>query len=498
MKEGISFAAIIMVQKEILEGIKNLYVQHTGQQPEAIEKLPPGGGDREYYRVWGNGTTCIATFNENKKENETFIKFSKHFHDKGIPVPKILIADDDRKMYLQEDLGNTSLLNVLENEGYTDHVFSLYKNTVKLLAQMQVNGHEGMDYNDCITAKEFGKQAILNDLLYCKYYFIDTLKIPYDKQALLDDFENFSSSLTNDNEQFFMFRDFQSRNVMVKDDAIYFIDFQGGMQGPLQYDIASLLWQAKAALPVKWKTQLLEIYIQEVEKLIPGKINSENFHLQFNGFVLTRLIQVLGAYGFRGLFERKAHFLSSIPFALKNMKLFLSENGLVKGFPEFHKILETITSEKIIGNFESPVAKPDSDLIVEISSFSYKNGIPPDVSGNGGGYVFDCRGILNPGRIDMYKKLSGKDKPVMTYLEQETKMNVFLNSIFDIIDIHIEDYLARGFTHIVINFGCTGGQHRSVYAAEQMNRHLKNKYKLKTTLRHLNEQNWLKENSAAT
>ncbi len=487
-----------MIQKEILEGIKNLYVQYAGRQPEAIEKLAPGGGDREYYRVWGNDTSCIATFNENKKENETFIKFSNHFHEKGIPVPKIFISDETGKMYLQEDLGNTSLLNVLEKEGYTDHVFSLYTNTAKLLAQLQVKGHEGMNYNDCITAKEFGKQAILNDLLYCKYYFIDTLKIPYDKQALLDDFENFSSSLTNDNQQFFMFRDFQSRNVMVKDDAIFFIDFQGGMQGPLQYDIASLLWQAKAALPAKWKTQLLEIYMQEVEKLIPGKIKTENFHLQFNGFVLTRLIQVLGAYGFRGLFERKAHFLSSIPFALKNMKLFLAENGLAKGFPEFYKILERITSDKIISTFVTPVAKPDTELLVEISSFSYKKGIPEDVSGNGGGYVFDFRGILNPGRIDMYKTLSGKDKPVITYLEQETKMNTFLNSIFDIIDIHVEDYLARGFTHLSINFGCTGGQHRSVYAAEQMNRHLKNKYKVKTSLRHLNEPAWVTEKSPAS
>ncbi|MFZ1799304.1 MAG: RNase adapter RapZ [Chitinophagaceae bacterium] len=487
-----------MIQKEIIEGIKNLYAQHAGKQPEAIEKLAPGGGDREYYRVWGNGSTCIATFNENIKENNTFIKFSRHFHGKGIPVPEIFITDEDNTMYLQEDLGNTTLLNVLEKEGYTDHVFSLYTTTVQQLAQMQVKGHDGMDYNDCITAKEFGKQAILNDLLYCKYYFIDTLKIPYDKQALLDDFENFSSSLTHGNEQYFMFRDFQSRNVMVKDDAIFFIDYQGGMQGPLQYDIASLLWQAKAALPPKWKTQLLEIYIHEIEKLIPGKINTENFYIQFSGFVLTRLIQVLGAYGFRGLFERKAHFLSSIPFALQNMERFLAENSLAKGFPEFYTILETITSDRIIANFQSPVAMPDSELIVAISSFSYKNGIPPDVSGNGGGYVFDCRGILNPGRIEMYKKLSGKDKPVIAYLEQETKMNDFLNSIFDIIDIHVEDYLARGFTNLSINFGCTGGQHRSVYAAEQMNRHLKNKYKVKTILSHINEPAWLTENNPVT
>lgn len=487
-----------MTQQEILDGIHHLYLQLRGATPEAIDKLAGGGGDREYYRVWGNSASYIATYNENVKENFTFIKFSNHFREKNVPVPKIEIVDESGRLYLQEDLGDTSLLNVLEKEGYTDHAFSLYVKTVQLLAQMQVKGHEGMDYNNCLTTKEFGKQAILNDLLYCKYYFIDTLKIPYDKQALLDDFENFSESLTKENDEFFLFRDFQSRNVMVKNEAVFFIDFQGGMQGPLQYDIASLLWQAKAALPTKWKTQLLEIYLHEIQSLIPQKINEENFHIQYNGYVLIRLIQVLGAYGFRGLFERKAHFLSSIPFALKNLQLFLSVNSMAERFPVFNEILKMITSKKIIDRFESPVANEHTPLIVEISSFSYKNGIPVDTSGNGGGYVFDCRGILNPGRIDKYKKLSGKDKPVINYLEQETEMSNFLNSIFDIVDIHVENYLQRGFSHLSINFGCTGGQHRSVYSAEQMNRHLKNKYKIKTILRHLNEHAWITENNAIT
>ncbi|MBS1729285.1 MAG: phosphotransferase [Bacteroidetes bacterium] len=481
------------MQKEISAGIQNLYQAYTGKLPEAIEKLAPGGGDREYYRVFGDDKTYIATFNENIKENSTFIKFAKHFHEKEIPVPRILATDISGKIYLQEDLGDTSLLNALEKEGFSEHVFLLYEKTVQYLARMQVKGDEGLDYNDCITAKEFGKQAILNDLLYCKYYFIDTLKIPYDKQALLDDFEHFSTSLTKNVEEYFMFRDFQSRNVMVKDETIFFIDFQGGMKGPLQYDMASLLWQAKAALPTDWKNKLLEIYLREVEKFTDKKINHKDFHFQFNGFVLIRLIQVLGAYGFRGLFERKAHFLSSIPFALKNLKLFLEKNNITNEFPAFNEILRIITSDKIIEKFEHPVAGPTSNLLIEISSFSYKNGIPEDTSGNGGGYVFDCRGILNPGRIEQYKTLTGKDKPVILYLELETRMPDFLNSIFDIIDIHVEDYLTRGFTHLAICFGCTGGQHRSVYAAEQMNRHLRNKYKVNTLLRHLNKSAWVTE-----
>lgn len=484
-----------MIPKEVLGEIKALYASYSGHDFDSIDQLAPGGGERTYFRIRDKGKSFIATYNEHIRENETFIQFSRHFAKKNIPVPTILMVNNAKNIYLQDDLGDQTLLDILQDEGYNPHVFSLYKKTVEALAYLQVKGHDGMDYSTCLTAHVFGRESIMSDLLYCKYYFIDTLKLPYDKQALLLDFENFAASISEQDENYFLFRDFQSRNIMVKDDEIYFIDFQGGMQGPLPYDIASLLWQAKAALPDEWKSRLLEIYIQEVNKLLPGKIEKKEFEKKYKGYVLIRLIQVLGAYGFRGLFERKAHFLSSIPFALKNLQHFLAIHQPVQTFPLLAEILQTITSPAYIARFETQVATADTALVVEINSFSYKKGIPADDSGNGGGYVFDCRGILNPGRIEMYKYLTGKDKPVMQYLEQETIMPDFLNSAFDLVDMHVENYLERGFSHISINFGCTGGQHRSVYAAEQMNRHLKNKYKVKTILRHCNEANWLKESN---
>ena len=290
-----------------------------------------------------------------------------------------------------------------------------------------------------------------------------------------------------------MFRDFQSRNIIVNNNEVFFIDYQGGMQGALQYDVASLLWQAKAELSDEWKSSLLEYYMDTIDALLEKPVNRQLFVSQYHGYVLIRLLQVLGAYGFRGLFERKAHFLTSIPLALKNLKDFLYNNRAGLVLPEFERILDLIVTEEITSRFAPVLANENTPLIIKVKSFSYKKAIPQDSSNNGGGFVFDCRGILNPGRFDAYKTISGKDKAVIDFLEQQTKMNAFLNSAFDMVDISVEDYLKRSFENLAINFGCTGGQHRSVYAAEQMARHLKNKYKVKTELEHTNQSNWVKE-----
>jgi hypothetical protein len=292
-----------------------------------------------------------------------------------------------------------------------------------------------------------------------------------------------------------MFRDFQSRNIMVDTNSeIHFIDYQGGMKGAPQYDVASLLWQARANLTDDWKHQLLEDYMDSFEKIVGQPIDKDIFRSQYNGYVLIRLLQVLGAYGFRGLFERKAHFLTSIPLALQNLKSFITHQSVGIALPEFKRILEICISEEVVKEFTPVQATPDTALVVEISSFSFlKNGYPVDESGNGGGFVFDMRGILNPGRFDEYKHLSGLDKPVKDFLEQKTRMPDFLNSVYSIIDISVEDYIKRDFKHLSINFGCTGGQHRSVYAAEAIARHLRNKFKVKIELQHSNKENWKRE-----
>jgi len=474
------------------EEIETLIAGFSKASIQSIDKLPQAGSERHYYRLHTTEGNFIATHGANIKENETFIYFSKHFAEKKLRTAEVLAVSDDKSIYIQKDFGNTSLLDKLEQQDLSDEVYSLYKQSLEQLALLQVKGHEGLDYKKCLTNSSFGKEAIMADLLYFKYYFLDALRRPYDKQKLIKDFEALSNYLSHTEYKFFMFRDFQSRNIMVDEmSQVHFIDYQGGMKGAPQYDVASLLWQAKANLTDDWKKRLLDDYMNAFEQATGESIDKEVFRSQYNGYVLIRLLQVLGAYGFRGLFERKAHFLTSIPLALQNLQWFTSNQSIGIALPEFKKVLELCTSEEVIAEFTPVQATAETPLIVDIRSFSFiKNGYPADDTGNGGGFVFDMRGILNPGRFDAYKHLSGLDKPVKDFLEQRTKMPDFLNSMFSIIDISVEEYIKRGFEHLSINFGCTGGQHRSVYAAEALARHLRNKFKVKIVLSHTNTKNW--------
>lgn len=475
---------------KVKEDIERLFKTFSSDIVSNIEKLPQSGGDRVYFRVSAAEKTFIATYSTNLKETETFLYFSEHFKNASAPVPNVYAVNDAGTLYLQEDFGTVSLLDTLEKEGLNDLTKDLFKKTLKALAGLQINGDKNLDYAQCITGKEFGKQAILSDLLYFKYYFLDTLKIPYDKEKLGNDLHALSEYLNNTDHKYFMFRDFQSRNVMVKDDEIFFIDYQGGMKGAIQYDVASLLWQAKAGLTDEWKNELLDYYIECAENELGQTIERKSFLSQYNGYVLIRLLQVLGAYGFRGLFERKAHFLTSIPLALRNLKWFLQNKKVGISVPEFERMLKLVVTEDVIGRFEPIKANAETPLVVRIKSFSFlKTGYPKNVSDNGGGFVFDCRGLLNPGRIDEHKQQTGRDKPVQNYLTEKTRMDEFLTGIFSVVDISVEDYIKRDFEHLEINFGCTGGQHRSVYAADATARHLRNKYGVKTEVLHL-EQNF--------
>jgi aminoglycoside/choline kinase family phosphotransferase len=469
-----------------IEAIKDLYLKRYGKPCDQVDVLPQSGSDRRYFRIHDGQGTCIATYGNNIPENDTFIYFSRHFQEAGLPVPEIYALTEDKTIYLQQDFGDISLLNRLESEGLTDHVYDLFASSLQQLALLQVKGHEGLDYTRCLTNQEFGKQAILADLLYFKYYFLDALRKPYDKQKLIDDFEALSNYLTHTEYKYFMFRDFQSRNILLgKDNSVHFIDYQGGMRGAPQYDVASMIWQARANLPDDWKERLLNDYINFFESVINQEVDRVIFKSQYNGYVLIRLLQVLGAYGFRGLFERKAQFLTSIPQALNNLKWFVHDQSMGIALPEFRKVLDTCVSEEIIERFTPLKATDKTPLVVHINSFSFKKQIPADKSGNGGGFVFDCRGLLNPGRIEEFKTQTGRDKAVKDYLEQQTRMPEFLNSAFDIVDITVEDYIHRGFESLIISFGCTGGQHRSVYAADALARHLRNKFSVKTDVHHV-------------
>ncbi|HEX5655452.1 MAG TPA: RNase adapter RapZ [Chitinophagaceae bacterium] len=479
--------------QQILDAINALYRQWKGEDAVSIDVLPQSGSERRYFRLFGKEDSVIGTYGANIKENESFIYFSRLFREKKLVTPQILIVSDDGAYYLQEDFGDVSLLNKLEAEGFTQDVYDLFKKSLEELAKLQVLGDEGLDYSRCLTNTEFGKQAIMADLLYFKYYFLDALRKPYDKQKLIDDFEALSNYLTHTEYKYFMFRDFQSRNIMVTpDNQVHFIDYQGGMKGAPQYDVASMLWQARANLPDAWKNSLLEDYMNAFQHLIGSPLDRTIFQTQYNGYVLIRLLQVLGAYGFRGLFERKAQFLTSIPLALRNLKDFFYHQSLGLVVPEFRKVLDLCVDEEIIRQFTPTQASDQTPLVVKICSFSYRKGIPEDNSGNGGGFVFDCRGILNPGRIETFKTQHGRDKAVKDFLEQQTSMLDYLNSVFDIVDMTVEEYIKRDFESLLVSFGCTGGQHRSVYAADALARHLRNKFKVKIELMHTiqDEKNW--------
>ena len=479
--------------QNIIEEIRELFLTYSRYPITGLDLIPQSGSNRIYFRIRTDERTYIATYNENIRENRTFIYFSRHFREKGSPVPEIYFVNDACTIYFQEDFGDLSLLAELEKQGHNDAVLSLFRQSLQELARLQILGDEGLDYDQTITSREFGKQAILSDLLYFKYYFLDTLQIPYDKERLIDNFEGLSGYLTRADHKYFLFRDFQSRNILLKDGQVHFIDFQGGMKGALQYDVASLLWQAKAELSDEWKDALLGHYMDCVDRLLGKKIDRESFVAQYNGYVLIRLLQVLGAYGFRGLFERKAHFLISIPLALRNLKWFVDHRQTGIALPEFDRLLALVVHDDVIGRFEPVQADSNTPLVVHIRSFSYRKTIPADESGNGGGFVFDCRGILNPGRIEAFKTQTGRDKPVRDFLEQQTRMPEFLNGAYNLVDISVEDYIKRGFSSLCISFGCTGGQHRSVYAADALARHLRNKYHVKIDLHHIEQEtkNWV-------
>ena len=472
----------------IAENIKLFFERVNPEKIITNENLPKSGGDRIYFRITTKENSYIATYNENLKESATFLYFTDHFSKINAPVPEIYFVSDDAKIYVQQDFGTISLLNELEKYGQNDYVYDLFKKSLKALSYLQIKGIKDLDDSYCLTSKEFGKQAIMSDLLYFKYYFLDTLKIPYDKDKLVDDFEALSNYLERVEHKYFMFRDFQSRNICIQNNEVHFIDYQGGMKGALQYDVASLLWQAKANLSDDWKKSLLDYYMDCISEILQKPIDRIRFVSQYNGYALIRLMQVLGAYGFRGLFERKAHFLTSIPLALHNLKWFSENRKMGISLPEYERILNLVVQDEVVNRFKPVHANDSTPLIVTINSFSYlKTGYPKEESSNGGGFVFDCRGMLNPGRFAEYKMLTGRDKPVIDFLEQQTAMPQFLNGVYNIVDISVEDYINRNFDSLTVSFGCTGGQHRSVYAADALTRYLRNKFNVKIQLNHIEQ-----------
>lgn len=452
------------------ELLAQLYQSYTGEAPTSIEPLPGAGSNRKYFRLKGK-ESLIGVYGTSTEENRAFIYMARHFSQKGLPVPRILAEAPDQSAYLQDDLGDTSLFQLIkqgrESGNFSDEETNILKQTIRLLPQIQFEGSKDMDFSYCYPQARFNRRSVLWDLNYFKYCFLKATGLEFQENLLEDDFERMADTLLQIEPQVFMYRDFQSRNVMIREEKPYFIDFQGGRKGPFYYDVASFLWQAKANYPNSLRQELLDEYLDALRPY--HAIDKEQFLTTLRHFVLFRTLQVLGAYGFRGYFEKKAHFIQSVPYAIENLRQLLETD-----FPEYPYLCLMLRKLTELPQFAS--IRNRRKLTVRVMSFSYKKGIPEDPSGNGGGYVFDCRAVHNPGKYEQYKQLTGRDKPVIDFLEQDGEILQFLEHVDALADAHVQRFLERGFTNLSICFGCTGGQHRSVYSAEHVAHHLNEKF----------------------
>ena len=499
-----------------------LYKKWAGMEPAHVEKLAGAGSNRQYYRLSGtDGKTVIGAIGTSQEEDHAFISIDRHFVEQKLPVPEVLAVSDDEMRYLQTDLGFTSLFDAVKGGREAGGRYNLaeqelLKKTIRALPNLQICGARGMDWSVCYPQPEFDVEGVLFDLNYFKYCFLKPSELDFNEVHLEANFRSLARDLTSESNEGFLYRDFQARNVMLdKDGNPYFIDFQGGRKGPFYYDLASFLWQASAKYSFKLRRDLIAEYYDALKQYTEVP-TVRHFAGRLTLFVLFRTMQVLGAYGFRGYFEHKQHFIDSIPPAMDNLRDLLKLREDLLPYPYLRDVLTRLTELPQYAHKE-PVIKPRKDgfktttndiypqhpqdglptfskydgkgpLVVDVYSFSYKKGIPDDPSGNGGGYVFDCRSTHNPGRYEPYKKLTGLDEPVIRFLEDDGEILEFLEHVYALADKHVARYIQRGFTHLMFCFGCTGGQHRSVYSAQHLAEHLNKKFGIEVHVTH-REQN---------
>ena len=472
--------------------IRNVLAELTrsiGRIPNDIRPIAESGSSRKYYRVFTDGATLIGAYNANVEENDAFYYLTEHFGTMGLQVPRLLAVNAQRDCYLQSDLGDESLYSRLQRDlkegAFSASTIALLKQALEQLVRFQTEGHQGLDYSKVYPVPCFDKGSVMDDLDYFKYYFAKPQAVVFNETRLKAECSRFADFVSQAAHDFFMFRDFQSRNIMVHQDKTYFIDYQGGRKGPLQYDVVSLLYQVKAQLTPALRNELLEHYKRALGTRVD--LDAIQFDKYYPYFVYLRLLQVLGAYGFRGLIQKKPHFIESIPFALKELKAWNESNPLTD-YPELQSVIQQVI-ELPFSTLNSKLSTLNSQLTVTINSFSFKKGYPDDFSGNGGGFVFDCRALPNPGREPEFRTKTGRDWEVAEYLEAKPQTHVFLDHVKAIVSQSIDNYMERHFSHLMVSFGCTGGQHRSVYFAQSLAEWVKATYpQVNVKLNHI-EQN---------
>ncbi len=466
------------------EQLNIIFEGWAAEKTEQIVTIPQSGSYREYYRINGKTKSAIGVYNEDLKENKAFLYFTKHFYSMGLPVPKVLREDAQGKLYLLSDLGDESLFDYLEKKRKQVGIFpgtgiTAYKAALTKLPEFQINASKELDYSVCYPRAAFDKQSMMWDLSYFKYYFLKLAKIPFDEQLLEDDFQKFTSHLLEADAGYFLYRDFQSKNIMMVNHEPFFIDYQGGRKGALQYDVASILYDSKANIPADIKDILLDHYLEVLEEYIT--FDRKKWTGYYRAFVLVRLMQAMGAYGFRGFYERRTQFLKSIPYALKQLDYILKNELFPPGFTYLEKVLRSLTESRDLMKYRRDF-NTLIPLNIEILSFSYHKGLPENEHGNGGGFIFDCRGIHNPGRYERFKSKTGNDEDVVNFLKLGGEADEFLHNAIQLVEQTADKYLNREFKNLQIAFGCTGGQHRSVYCAEKMAENLREKYEDKVNI----------------
>lgn len=464
-----------------MERLLKLFEVKYGVKPDSITSLTGSASPRSYFRLAAGDRSCMGVIGTDKEENIAFVRLAEHFRSHDISVPQVYAMSDDCIAYIQEDLGSEMLLDSFVKARSTgdglEEVERLLCRTMALLPKIQFEGASDLDFNICHPQKEFGYRTVMFDLNYFKYCFLKATGLEFHEMLLQDDFEKLADDLTRcglpgadgtDDVPTFLYRDFQARNVMICDDKPYFIDFQGGRRGPIYYDVASFVWHARAGYSPLLQQKLMDSYLDALSAYID--VDRNRFMETLRLFRLFRYLQVLGAYGFRGWTEHKANFVVSIPAALNALAELLEEP-----FEKYPYLMDVLRQMLALPRFASQ-EPAHSGLQVSVYSFSFKKGVPYDPSGNGGGYVFDCRSIHNPGRYEPYKKLTGMDEAVIKFLEDDGEVFGFMEHVYGVVDPHVETYAGRGFTNLMVSFGCTGGQHRSVYCAEHLAAHLSEKY----------------------
>jgi aminoglycoside/choline kinase family phosphotransferase len=458
----------------------SLLMQEWGKKIESMVRLPQSGSYREYYRIFTDGRTLIGAYNHDIKENRAYFSFTQAFLKNNIRVPEIYAISKDQQYYLLEDAGEQTLFAYLQSQPGNGPIKDIYKKIIPELLKIQFNTTNSIDYGHCYPRECYDAQSVMWDLNYFKYNFVKCLQVPFDEQKLENDFVTLTQAITSFPTDAFLYRDFQSSNIMLKGDELYFIDFQGGRKGPFYYDLASLLFDAKANLYNALRESLMDHYFEELQKY--REIPKTEFKNHFTLFVLIRMMQAMGAYGFRGLYENKGQFIKSIPLAIANLGYVIQNYPISIDLPELKNVLMYIAHHP---GFQPPAPSPGK-LKVRINSFSFRKGIPRDLTGNGGGFVFDCRGLPNPGRLPEYKHVDGRDVEVIDFFRDKTEVHDFMGHVSQTVEIAVKDYVARKRKHLMVNFGCTGGQHRSVYCAEKLHEYLK-QFDLVTELKHLEQ-----------